>query len=579
MSFQLQQLVPAFGWLRAYRRDDLSGDLIAGGITAMLLIPQAMAYSLLAGLPPQVGLYASILPPILYALFGSSRVLAVGPVAVASIMVATVLASVAVPGSSAYYGAALVLALLIGLMLFLMGVFRLGFIANFLGHPVMSGFTSGAAILIAFSQFKHLLGLPMPSDLSIFEKIGYIFEHSTDISQASVVFSAVSLMVFFALRSFLPQLLARFGVSENVVSMASKSSPLILVALATTAVALMQLDQNFGINIVGAIPAGLPGWTLPEFDKELWVELIPAAMLIALVSFVESVSIAKVLASRRRQAINVNQELVGLGIANIGSAFTGGSPVCGGFSRSAVNFSAGANTQMAGIITAGIIALAVGWFTPLFYYLPQAVLAVIIIVSILGLVNLRLISTMWRYNQADGLSLVTTMITTLVLGVELGIIAGVVLSLVLYLWRTSRPHIAVVGRVGNTEHFRNVERHSVHTTEKVMAVRVDESLYFANAGSLENYLLSAVAKRPEIEHLLLIFSAVNFIDSSALETLERLIEELSDSGVQLHLSEIKGPVEDKLRTTDFLERLQPGSIYLSTHEAMVALEGLYQKEM
>ena len=434
----------------------------------------------------------------------------------------------------------------------------------------MSGFTSGAAILIALSQFKHLLGLSIPSDLSVVDKIGYIFQNNSEISLATVLFSGASLLIFIGLRSFVPRLLAGLGVSSSAVSMISKSSPLILVAIATSIVAWMQLDQAVGLKIVGAIPAGLPDWSIPVFDKALWVELIPAALLIALVSFVESVAIAKVLASKRRQAINVNQELVGLGFANIGSAFTGGSPVCGGFSRSVVNFNAGANTQMAGIVTAGIIALAVGLFTPLFYFLPLAVLAVIIIVSILGLVNLRLIAGMWNYNKADGLSLVVTLLTTLTLGIELGIIAGVVLSLLLYLWRTSRPHIAVVGRVGNSEHFRNVLRHPVLTCDKVLAVRIDESLYFANADSLENYLLSAVAEHPEIEHLLLIFSAVNFVDSSALETLERLMDELKDSGVQMHIAEIKGPVEDKLRTTDFLDRLKPGNVYLSTHQAMVA---------
>lgn len=567
----LKYMMPILQWLPAYRRGDLSGDLIAGGITAVLLIPQAMAYSLLAGLPPQVGLYASIVPPFLYALFGSSRVLAVGPVAVASIMVATALSSIALPGSSAYYAAALILALLIGLILLIMGVMRLGFIANFLGHPVMSGFTSGAAILIALSQFKHLLGLSIPGGLSIPETFQYMFQHGEDISFAIVLFSGASFLAFFGLRTFLPKVLAGLGFSSTAVGIVSKSSPLILIVIATGVVALMQLDQTAGIIVVGTIPAGLPDWSIPVFDRALWVELMPAALLIALVSFVESVAIAKVLASKRRQAINVNQELVGLGFANIGSAFTGGSPVCGGFSRSVVNFEAGANTQMAGIVTAGIIALAVGLFTPLFYFLPQAVLAVIIIVSILRLVNLGVIAGMWNYNKADGLSLVVTLLATLSVGIELGIIAGVVLSLLLYLWRTSRPHIAIVGRVGNSEHFRNILRHQVKTCDKVLAVRIDESLYFANADSLESYLLSAVAEHPEIEHLLLIFSAVNFVDSSALETLERLTDELRNSGVQLHISEIKGPVEEKLRTTDFFDRLKPGSVYLSTHEAMVAL--------
>lgn len=568
----LAQWLPILDWLTHYRRQDLSGDVLAGTITAILLVPQAMAYSLLAGLPPEVGLYASIAPPLIYAFFGSSRTLAVGPVAVASLMVAAALSTIAEPGSPEYIGAALLLALISGLILLALGLARAGFVANFLSHPVMSGFTSAAAIMIIVSQLKHLLGISLPRSEGILGVLPALMTGLNDLNLVALTLGLLSIIALVYVRRGLAGHLRKLGLAATLADQLTKTGPLVLVVLTTGISWLLTLDQRAGLDIVGRIPTGLPTLSLPPMSASLWQELAGAALLIALVGFVESVSVARVLASKRRQKIDPDQELVGLGMANIGAAFTGGSPVCGGFSRSVVNHSAGANTQLAAMITVGFIALAVVFLTPFFYYLPQAVLAAIIIVAVSALIDTEMPRRVWHYNRADGASLAITFVVVLLEGIETGIIAGVVASLLLYLWRTSRPHIAVVGRVGDSEHFRNVDRHTVHTDPQILAVRVDESLYFANTRFLENFLLSRVAEQPEVRHVVLICSALNYIDASALESLENLILEFRASGVTLHLAEVKGPVTDKLHRTTFLEHLNPGEIFLSTDQAIRALE-------
>lgn len=569
---KIERIIPAVAWLRTYRMGEFPGDLTAGIITAILLVPQAMAYSILAGLPPEVGLYASIVPPILYAFFGSSRALAVGPVAVASLMVASALASLALPGSTDYIVAALVLSALIGVFLLIMGIAKLGFLANFLSHPVMSGFTSAAAIVIAFSQLKHLLGLDIPRGARIDEAVLYIFQHIPEANTTTVSISVASLLLLFGLRQYLGPLLIKLGLSEGIANTLVKAGPMLVVVLMTVLSANMLWNETSGLAVVGSIPAGLPPLTVPSLDIALWRELAVSAALIALVSFVESVAIARVLASKRRQKIDVNQELVGLGVANIGAAFSGGSPVCGGFSRSVVNFAAGANTQLAAIITAFLIALSVLFFTPLFYYLPQAVLAAIIIIAVLGLVDFKALKVNWRYSKSDAAAWVVTFIVVMAEGIEMGIVAGVVISLILFLWRSSKPHIAIVGRVGNTEHFRNIKRHTVRTCPHLLAIRVDESLFFANTRYFENYVLSAVVDQPDVKHVVFICSAINAIDGSALESLEQLISDLKSAGVTFHLAEVKGPVMDRLERTDFLDHLKPGKVFLSTHDAFKELE-------
>ncbi len=561
--------LPILDWLGKYRKADLSGDLIAGLIVSIMLVPQGMAYAMLAGLPPQVGLYASVLPLILYALFGSSRTLAVGPVAMVSLMTASALSELS--GTNAQLAGALILALASGLMLLVMGVARLGFLANFLSHPVISGFTSAAALVIGFSQLKHLLGMEIPRSHLISDLVGYVIAEAESANLVTIGLSAgmVALLLFW--RGPLGTLLQRAGVSPAITGPLTKTGPLAAVIAGAGLVWLLRLDESAGVKIVGDIPTGLPALGWPEVDLAMARDLLPAAALIALVGFVESVSVAKSLASKRRQKIDADQELRALGVANIGAAFSGGYPVTGGFSRSVVNFTTGANTGLAAIVTAILIALTLAFLTPLFHFLPKAALAAIIVVAVSALVDIRSLLRTWRYNWLDGLSQAATFAAVLALGIEIGIMAGAALAVLFYLWRTSRPHMAIVGRVGTSEHFRNIKRHDVETLPHILALRVDENLYFANTRYLEDRILAAVADQPRVRHLVLICSAVNFIDASALETLENIVDALAEAGVTVHLAEVKGPVMDELEKTDFLARLGDGEVFLSTHAAIEKL--------
>ena len=567
----LKRYLPILEWMPGYNRQMLANDGMAGLIVAIMLVPQGMAYALLAGLPPEVGLYASIVPLIFYGLLGSSRALAVGPVAIVSLMVATTLGTLAEAGSVGYVAGAVLLAFLSGAILLGMGLARLGFLVNFLSHPVISGFSSAAALVIGFSQLNHLLGFDIPRSHLITETISHAITHISQINPATFAIAAMSLAILLVWKSRLGGWMKGVGVNASVTDAVSKSGPLVAVLVTTMAVWIFGLNQSAGVSIVADIPAGLPPLAMPAFDLALMQELLPAALLISLVGFLESVSVAKSLASKRRQKIDANQELVALGAANIGASFTGGYPVTGGFSRSLVNFTAGAVTPLASIITAVLVGITVLLLTPLLYFLPKATLAAIIVVAVANLIDVKILRETWVYNKTDALSLIVTFVAVLTIGIEMGIVFGAGLSIALYLYRTSRPHIAVVGRVGETEHFRNVLRHKVHTDDDILIVRVDESLYFANTAYLEDELLGRVADQPQINHLVLIMSAVNFIDASALETLETLIERLHDAGVTLHMAEVKGPVMDKLQLVDFEGTLGDGQVYLSTHEAIADL--------
>lgn len=568
--FNLARYLPFLNWLVHYRREDLVGDVMAGIIVTIMLVPQGMAYALLAGLPPQVGLYASILPLFIYGLLGTSRTLAVGPVAIVSLLVASGLTPLAAPGSSLYVQLALTLALLVGIIQAIMGLVRSGFLVNFLSHPVISGFTSAAAIVIGLSQLKHLLGLSMPGE-QVHEVLLSTAQNISASNPATVTIGLGSIAVMLYFKHLLGPQLKRWGLPHGWIIPVTRSAPLIVVAGGTLTVWAFNLAETAGVAIVGNVPAGLPGLTLPILDLSLWQVLLPTALAISFVGYMESISVAKSLASKRRQKVDANQELVALGAANLAATFSGGYPVTGGFSRSVVNFAAGANTGLASIITAGLIALTVIFLTPLFYLLPKAVLAAIILVAVFGLIDVTTFRHVWRYNRADAAALVITFLAVLTVGVETGIGVGVVATILLFLWRTSRPHVAIVGRVGNSETYRNVLRHRVKTCPHVVAIRVDESLYFANTKFLEDTVLSTIADQPEVKHLVLIGIAVNFIDASALETLEALVQELRQAGVEFHLAEIKGPVMDRLNAIGFVDKIGADHVHLSTHDAMTAL--------
>jgi SulP family sulfate permease len=568
----LRRYLPIVDWGLNYQSTDLVGDVMAGAIVAIMLIPQGMAYAMLAGLPPQVGLYASILPLILYAALGTSRALAVGPVAMVSLLVATSVGQVAEAGSTDYIAAALALALMIGLIQVAMGVVRLGFLVNFLSHAVIVGFTNAAALVIGASQFKHLLGVKIPSSESFFETLFHLVRAIPETNGVTLGLGLGSMAVLLFFGKRLPKLLKEWGVPPLWATPISRGGPLLVVLTTILLVALLGLDSRAGVAIVGEIPSGLPPLTRPPIDISLWQQLMPMALTISFVGFMESIAVAKSLASKRRQRIDANQELIGLGAANLGAAFTGGYPVTGGFSRSFVNFTAGANTGLASIITALLITLVVLFFTPLFYYLPQAALAAVILVAVLNLLDFDSLNHLWRADRADAWVLMITFMAVLLVGIEAGIVVGFITSVVVYLGRTSRPHIAEVGRVGNTEHFRNINRHEVQTYTNVLAIRIDESLYFANTKYLEDYLMHAVADHPSADSLLIICSAINHIDGSALETLENLIAGLREAGVTVYLSDVKGPVMDQLLKAGFIDQLGGSErVFLSTHQAMEAL--------
>ncbi|NJM17339.1 MAG: solute carrier 26 family protein [Richelia sp. SM1_7_0] len=570
-KLKLSNYLPFLDWLLNYHAEYLVGDIMAGVIVAIMLIPQAMAYALLAGLPPQVGLYASILPPIIYVLFGTSRALAVGPVAMVSLLVATGVGQLAQPNTPQYLIYAVVLAFLVGILQTFMGLVRLGFLVNFLSHAVISGFTSAAALIIGLSQLKHLLGVNFPSTESTYELLQAIIQNLSQTNLVSLGIGLSSIALLLCFNKPLDNYLKSRQLAPSLITPITRSGSLLVVLASTLLVWILKLEQTADIKIVGEIPAGLPAVTLPNFDLTIWQQLLPIALTISFVGFMESIAIAKSLASKRRQKIDANQELIGLGTANLGAAFTGGYPVTGGFSRSVVNFTAGANTGLASIITALLLALVVLFFTPLFYFLPQTALAAIIMVAVFGLVDVDTFKQMWRYNKADALSLLVTFFAVLITGIETGIIIGIITSIVLYLYRTSKPHMAVVGRVGDSEHFRNILRHDVKTYPHVIAIRVDESLYFANTNYLEEHLIKLIHEQPDVEHLILICSGINFIDASALETLENLIKGLKESGISFYLAEVKGPVMDNLLGVGFIDKLGTDHIFLSTHQAMKAL--------
>ena len=566
---QFKRYLPILDWGRAYSRTDLSDDLVAAVIVTIMLIPQSLAYALLAGLPPEAGIYASIVPIVLYAVFGTSRALAVGPVAVVSLMTAAAVGQVAEAGSMGYAMAALSLALLSGAILLGMGLLRLGFLANFLSHPVIAGFITASGILIALSQLKHILGVEAHGH-TLPELTGSLIAHLAQVNPLTAAIGVSATAFLFWVRKGLKPLLRKAGLGPRTADFATKAGPAVAVVATTLAVWAFGLDAR-GVAVVGAVPQSLPPLTLPDLSPDLLGALVVPAMLISIIGFVESISVAQTLAAKKRQRIDPDQELIGLGAANLGAAFTGGYPVTGGFSRSVVNFDAGARTPAAGIFTAAGLAIAALALTPLVFYLPKATLAATIIVAVLSLVDFSILKRTWTYSRADFYAVAATILLTLGFGVEAGVSAGVILSVALHLGKTSRPHVAEVGLVPGTQHFRNIHRHAVETDPALLTLRVDESLYFVNARFLEDLLTDRVGADSPVRNVVLMCSAVNEIDYSALESLEAINERLTALGVGLHLSEVKGPVMDRLQTSDFLHEMN-GRVFLSQYDAWLALK-------
>ena len=565
---KFEQALPALGWLRGYTRRSLLSDGLAAIIVTIMLIPQSLAYALLAGLPAEMGLYASILPLIAYALFGSSRTLSVGPVAVASLMTASAVGAVASQGVVDYASAATLLALLGGLMLIAMGLLKFGFVSHFLSQPVVSGFITASAIIIALGQLGPLLGIALQG--ATLPSLGHDLYMQLREAHAPTIAVGSGSMVFLLLARYrLSSWLGALGLRGRPAELIVRSAPVLVMAVLIPLSAAMSFESA-GVPLVGHIPSGLPAFSAPNISWLLIQELALPAFLIALIGFIESVSVGKTLGAKRRQRIDPDQELIGLGAANTAAAISGGFPVTGGFSRSVVNFDAGAETQMASVLAALGIALAAVLLTPMLYFLPKAVLAATIVVAVISLIDFETITLARRYRAADFWAVVITINVTLLAGVEMGVLAGVGASVGLHLYHTSRPHFAVVGQVPESEHYRNVKRHDVMTDPHILSMRIDESLYFANAAYLEDMVFAQAALRDDLLHVILMCPAVNAIDLSALEALEEINTRLKEKNVALHLSEVKGPVMDGLQRSDFLTHLS-GEIFLSHHSAVMAL--------
>ncbi len=569
-SVSVERFLPAWGWLRRYRREDLGGDLVAGAVVAVMLVPQGMAYALLAGMPPVAGLYAATLPVLAYALFGSSRQLAVGPVALASLLTLSAVERFAPPGGADFVALAALLALLVGAVQLALGLLRAGFITNFLSHAVISGFTSAAALIIAVSQLKHLLGVHTDGGDGLVALVRGLLPHLRETSLPTVLLGAGSVAVLLALK--------RLRVR-------SLPGPLVVVVLGTLLVALTRLDLA-GVAIVGPVPRGVPLPALPALDAGAATALLPAALTIAFVGFMESFAVAKSIAAREGYSVDANRELVGLGLAGLAAGLVRAYPVAGGFGRSAVNYQSGARTPLASIVTVALMILTLLFLTPLFTYLPRAVLGAIVFVAVTGLIDLREPLRLLRLRPADGWSLLVTAAATLFIGVEIGILVGVGFSLLVFVARSAYPHVAEVGLLEAEGVFRNVRRYpEARRFDGVLVARPDASLYFANMAFLETWLERALERRPDVSAerggapaagaprraVVLDCSAVNDMDAVALEALERRLIEWGATGIELHLCGVKGPVRDLLQRSGFARRHPDRVAHLSAAHALATL--------
>jgi SulP family sulfate permease len=564
----LKGYFPILEWAAKYNRQTATNDLVVSIIVSIMLIPQSLAYAQLAGLPAEIGLYASMAPLLLYAVFGTSRSLSVGPVAVTSLMTLAAVAPIAAQGTTEYLAAAMVLAFLTGIILIILGFLKLGFLANFMSFPVMAGLGTAVGIQIATGQLSPILGIPSKGGTFLAQSISLV-QNAGEINLYTAVIGIPSVIFLLLVRKYLSNFLTKIGVDKGLAGILAKMGPVIAIVITILVVTTFELDKD-GVKIVGTVPAGLPDISLPSFDLLLWKQLLTPALLIAVVAYVASISVAQTLASKKRQHVDPNQELIALGATNIGASLSGGFPVAGGFSRSIVNFEAGAETPAAGAYTAIGIALVALFLTPLLYFLPSATLGATIFVAVLSMVNFKAVKITYAYSKSDGIAMALTILLTLTLGVIAGLIAGIGTSIMMYLYRSSRPHMAVVGQIPGTQHFKNIERNEVVTTSQIVSMRMDESLYFANARFLEAQVNEMVALYPNMKHFILMCSAMNFIDASGLESLKSINQRLTESGVAFHLSEVKGPIMDSLKKTKFYEELKE-RIHLTQYDAVFSI--------
>lgn len=521
-------VIPAFTWLTQYDRGNIGKDLSAGLIVAVMLVPQGMAYAMLAGLPPVMGLYASTFPLIAYALFGSSRQLAVGPVAMISLLVFSGISTLAQPGSEQYISLVVLLSLMVGVIQVAMGFLRMGSFINFLSHAVIGGFTSAAAIVIALSQLKHLLGIKLPAAHSVFHVVVEAGQRIGEIHPITVAIGLTGIAVLLFFRWKIPHFPA----------------PLFVVAGSAFVVNVLRLDR-MGVAIVGHVPKGLPGFSLPAIRPDSIGILLPTMLTVLFVGFMESIAVAESIATKERYKIDSNLELKGLGFANIVSSVVSGYPVTGGFSRTAVNYQAGARTGLASMFTAVILLLTILFLTPLFYYLPNAVLAAIIMVAVIGLIDVRGAKHLFRVKKIDGLTFLLTFIATLALGSHKGILTGMAFSLLVFIWRSSHPHTAEIGYLEQRDVFRNLKRFpEANTFPEVLILRIDASLYFANMAFFENLVRRKIVDEPDVKWIVIDLSGVNDIDAVAIDALETMMKDYQERGIHFVFAGMKGPVRD-----------------------------------
>lgn len=563
--------LPLTQWLQSYNKQDFISDFIAGLIATIIMVPQGMAYALLAGVPAEYGLYCAILPSFFYAILGSSRSLSVGPAALISIMVASSVGALAPANEAEYLTYAVNISFLTGVFLLLMRLFKLGSMTNFISLPVISGFTSASAIIILTSQLKHMFGLSIPSGLGFAETVMSLIQQLPLMNYTTLSIAVLACLGLWYFKNHFPIHLKHLSLHPLIEQGLGKAGPMFVVLLSAYAIYYGQLDSIKQVQVVGAIPEGLPSLQIWQLDIRLWQELALPSVLIALMCFVTSISVGTKLASKRKERINANQELFALGAANLMAGLSGTFSLAASMSRSAVNHSAGAQTTIASIVCALGVLLTLLFLTPFFYYLPLAVLGAIVVMSVVSMIEIEQVARCWRVNRTDAYSLIATFFTVLIFGIEVGISVGIIGSVILVVYRASHPHMAVVGRVGDTEHFRNIKRHQVTTEQDILAIRVDESIYFSNVQCIESYILSHAKNSAVIKHIVLIFSSVSFVDTTALDAFEAMKVKLEESSIRLHFAEVKGPVMDQLEQTRFIELLKPGEIFFTTDDAFKAL--------
>lgn len=533
MNSGFKRFLPILNWLPNYQKSWLSGDLSAGLTVGIMLIPQGMAYAMLAGLEPIHGLYAVTVPLLLYAIFGSSRQLAVGPVAMVSLLTAAGIASLGPASPQEYLLYAITLALLVGIIQFGMGALRLGFVVNFLSHPVISGFTSAAAIIIGLSQIKHLFRISLPQSEHAQDVVYAIFQNIGDIHWVTFGIGVLGIVII------------KYGKKLHK----AFPAPLVAVVIGILLVWGFGLTEN-GVKIVGEVPGGLPGFSLPSFEIQGWLTLLPIAITISLVGFAESYAVAKTIHAKHKDyTLDANQELVGLGMANFGAAFFQGYPVTGGFSRTAVNNDAGAKTGLASIISAALVVLTLLFFTGLFYNLPNAILAAVVLVAVSGLIDFKEPIRLWRKDRSDFVMLIATFLITLFLGIETGIIAGMVLSLVMVIYRASRPHMAELGKVPGTNIYRNIKRFGdLENRAEVLFVRIDGPIYFANVEFIKLKMDKWIQRKGDPLKLIVFnMESVTQLDSTGAHALKDWVDDWRLNGLDVCLSNVKGPIRDVLK--------------------------------